>query len=469
MKNISLHKITLLLLATILSSWAHDMTNHQVCSVDGYIVAHCEQADGKRVLPNGNEEPTTTCDVNCCESGIFYDDGTYENAIKGASTPGVFATRIRNPNYPVGTLEIGSVCVALTGNYYEPAIPSVNFDILFYQYDTITGQPGALLAGPIAVTNVLNVPPFEESKMKSHVLATTVTTSDEFIFVAATTSPTSAHLIGYDNNNADDVNAVPNPGFANLGFGWIDMNTLAFLSPLGAFKAFGIRVTPVSTNTGDPHFVGFHGQMWDFSGDDSKVFNLLTDKNIQVNSMFHRQCDKKEAIFINETGIKYKDFKIRVTSRSGYEVGREAPEFFPAEVNVNGIKITEPGAKFYLEGNEYLATSQGRVELNLDDYIIRFKFDTSAICGGSDIYHIDHQFIVKVDQLDPHGLVGHTLHTEAGEMKKRRKINYKIEGEDSDYEVAGANLFGDNFTFNKYKGSSPSKKTVHRSTRVQRM
>jgi len=48
-----------------------------------------------------------------------------------------------------------------------------------------------------------------------------------------------------------------------------------------------VPTTAQSVITGDPHFVGFHGQKFDFQGNHNTIYNIYSDPFISINAHFH--------------------------------------------------------------------------------------------------------------------------------------------------------------------------------------
>ncbi|KAH7291929.1 hypothetical protein KP509_29G042500 [Ceratopteris richardii] len=69
--------------------------------------------------------------------------------------------------------------------------------------------------------------------------------------------------------------------------------------------------SPSSSITGDPHFVGKHGERFDFHGKDGRDYCVVSDHNIHMNMhVFHGK--RRKSTFISKLGILYKGQKILI-------------------------------------------------------------------------------------------------------------------------------------------------------------
>lgn len=73
-----------------------------------------------------------------------------------------------------------------------------------------------------------------------------------------------------------------------------------------------------SSGSGDPHFVGLHGNHFEFQGIPGNVFNLLSDAKIQVNALFNRYSNN--ATVMGQIGIMIGNNKDKVLVSPGRSV-----------------------------------------------------------------------------------------------------------------------------------------------------
>ena len=71
-----------------------------------------------------------------------------------------------------------------------------------------------------------------------------------------------------------------------------------------------------SKGHGDPHFVGFDGSKFDFQGIQGRVFNLLSDAKVQVNSLFQPYGDGS-ATTMGQIGVRIGGDNLLVNAHGG--------------------------------------------------------------------------------------------------------------------------------------------------------
>ena len=173
---------------------------------------------------------------------------------------------------------------------------------------------------------------------------------------------------------------------------------------------------------GDPIFES-NGGRFEVRGEAHRIYNLLSDRDIQINARFLPSGTV-------ETNLG--DFGIRIRNHR-IEFRDEGRAF------INGIELHR-GAEVTLENEETLTWDSGNLTINTGEYNIRIKRNRIEIRTG--------ELGVFQDGVMPHGLFGQTIDLE-GRPRNSRGIQGEgaIEGTYRDYEVT--NLFSNNFRFNR--------------------
>ncbi len=204
-----------------------------------------------------------------------------------------------------------------------------------------------------------------------------------------------------------------------------------------------------SVGGGDPHFVGFNGERYDVMGDIGKCYNLLTDYNIQVNSLFASCMYEPENTHMNAVGIKvgtkstgiHKIFYgiDREPRLDSHSIVRNKYNTFPSGIyDADGrmvkAAVVWDGDKLLVNSGEYRITMSKVFEL--DEWMVECKFEISRLG-------------ILADGVLPHGLVGCTARRPArsGIMFGTQGEGV-IEGNYKHYEVES--IYSDAFKYNRF-------------------
>jgi len=196
---------------------------------------------------------------------------------------------------------------------------------------------------------------------------------------------------------------------------------------------------------GDPHFTGLHGESYNIQGEPNKYYNILTDIDIQVNSLFTSYCEKwvANATVLGMVSIKVDSMQISISNR--HEVSVNAQFLDPLSFPMN---ISFGDAVLYVSDAEDITFFNREYEIAVQ-IVDNHRKAWSPSCT---FILIDVGITILDKTRKPHGLLGQTsTHTHPVVSNHQVGGNNgqgEIEGIYKDYEVSG--LFGDDFKFNKF-------------------
>lgn len=226
-------------------------------------------------------------------------------------------------------------------------------------------------------------------------------------------------------------------------FNPVSVNPNPIITPINP-----IAIHPGSTIWGDPHFVGAEGESYDIKGEAGKTYNILSDKNFQLNAAFRAKGSDQTlmgsigAVIRNENGV----YNLKFTEKGELSVNNQ--DLKDGSYQLGSSTIKKQGTNLTIKTPEYEVSSglkSGELSLN-------FKSEN-----------------VAADGIMPHGFWGQTAD---GDGKKRSGdqgdkaqgggILEKLDGSISAkgdtqtfklYEVK--DLFDTNFAnFNRFNGNT---------------
>ena len=200
---------------------------------------------------------------------------------------------------------------------------------------------------------------------------------------------------------------------------------------------------------GDPQFVGLRGQSYQVHGIDGAVYNIISEKNLQVNSRFvflnkgdcpliegvaDTNCWSHPGSYMGELSFQQRVegqlHAILVTA------GSAKKGFSMVQMDGKALKV---GDKVAFGSFSLSMSTSHKVTVQSDN----FEFDLT----NSDLF-INQGVRAKValSKLTSHGLLGQT-HSSTLHSSPLRFI----EGDVDDYAVADNDVFGDDFVYNQFQ------------------
>lgn len=267
--------------------------------------------------------------------------------------------------------------------------------------------------------------------------------------LATGTMPTGLTFSGITNNPVGPTYEMTLSGMPSITGGtvnstWTITNANAASATMSSDPFLGLSFSV----TGDPHFMSFRGEKFDFHGEPNKIYNLYSDKDIQINSLFFywETSGADHWTAMAEIGIKFGNLKIKVDSVS-------------QTVTINDVVVTNVGFDYgfvttvdqlpekyeKVKDHEGFGTFIKGVMIRIFNYEIFVTFSTDHV---NPVY-LNLMMDIKSDALDAHGVVGQTAMYKGEPRVSTGKDGAGIvEGACKDYEVS--DLFADDFKFNKW-------------------
>jgi len=205
----------------------------------------------------------------------------------------------------------------------------------------------------------------------------------------------------------------------------------------------------VSGPFGDPQLTGFHGQSYQVHGVDGVVYNIISEKNTQVNARFvflnegkcpvlkgiaAANCWSHPGSYLGEMGFQqvvdgklHKALLVSGSAEKGFSV-----------VQMDGKSIGI-GETISYGGFSISMNSSHSVSISMENY--------QFVMMNSD-YFIN-QIVnptIPLHKLTSHGLLGQT---HVKKIYPSKSIKY-IEGDVDDYAIAEDDLFGIDFVYNRF-------------------
>jgi len=265
-----------------------------------------------------------------------------------------------------------------------------------------------------------------------------------------------AGVVGDYVSNVTKPNTLPGtytfvfniPVLSTLEFNLTYVQTGANPLPVQDNLLFSI-FNPLPSVVGDPQFVGLRGQSYQVHGIDGAVYNIVSEKNTQVNSRF---------VFLTEGVCPIIDGAKDVNCWSH-------PGSYLGEISFQAVVDGKLHAALVQSGSAKKGFSGVQVDgkaLKVGDKVAFGEFSVEVVSAfsvivitesfqfelsNSDMF-INQALRVRVplSQLSAHGLIGqtHAAKTYATSIKY-------IEGEVDDYVIQDSDIFGNDFVFNRFQ------------------
>lgn len=233
-----------------------------------------------------------------------------------------------------------------------------------------------------------------------------------------------------------------------LGSVYVNLTYINAGSPRPVVDLISILVTNPSVVVGDPQFVGLRGQSFQVHGIDGAVYNLISDANTQVNSRFvflsegecpminghpEPNCWSHPGSYLGD--MSFQQIVDGVLHRLLVSSGSAKQGF--AQIVLDDAPLSIGDEKEYGSFRVHYVTSH-HLSVQTDEFSFELsnsdRFINQAVSNR-----------VPLRQLKSHGLLGQT-HA----PKIYQGANRYIQGEVDDYVIADNDIFGTDFSFNKF-------------------
>jgi len=209
---------------------------------------------------------------------------------------------------------------------------------------------------------------------------------------------------------------------------------------------------PPSSVSGDPHFRGFLGQRYDFHGVRNTIYNIITSKSFQMNSLFY-DADlnpQKKKTYLGAIGMRICDPK--GDNLFYFKCDRINQEHV---VQVNNKEL-KPGEQKEFQGATIKRSklSNSKVSINIMsgyDIDIRFSQSSHSSCH----LNIRCTHFTYSETFDiPHGILGQSVMRQPNIVGKGWNSPNIVEGSEYDYVIEDEDIFGTSFKYNRYDDKS---------------
>jgi len=223
----------------------------------------------------------------------------------------------------------------------------------------------------------------------------------------------------------------------------------------GASSTTHTNTSPCGPGTGtvcqDPHFVGYDGSVYDFQGVPNKIFSLVSDSILQINSLFSEFPDhmaKKVKYggktWLSAIGVKCFNSSVIVSHPSSLQVDINESE--------DSVMLVQHSSSVNIVcGDFWNVTISNQKEWTTGGYILRL-----------------HAVVIHLPAQAPHGVLGQTLRYAYAGDRQPHPVNGHglqgkgvVEGTMEDYIVHDG-ILGNEFKFNKFGVAEKRSRTVER-------
>ena len=203
-----------------------------------------------------------------------------------------------------------------------------------------------------------------------------------------------------------------------------------------------------SAITGDPQFVGLRGQQYQVHGIDGAVYNIITEKNTQVNSRFvfltegecpmiagkpDSNCWSHPGSYLGEMSFQQiVDGKLHAALVTA---GPAKSGFAGVQVDGKAVKVGQT-----VSFGSFSVTARTAYAVSVQTEHFEFELSNSDMFINQAL-----RSTVALSKLQAHGLLGQTAST----ATYPTAIKY-IAGSVDDYAVADSDIFGHDFVYNMF-------------------
>jgi len=231
-------------------------------------------------------------------------------------------------------------------------------------------------------------------------------------------------------------------------------NRLAATLTCNCIQSYFISVMrkPMSYTKGDPQFSGMLGQSFQVHGVPGEVYNIISDPLMQMNARFifldsgecpifdgkpAQACWTHPGTYLGEVGVKTSSGQ-----RIHLQAGSASEGFKSVQVDGRELEMEEmielSGAG---EGAFIVHNSTHLVEMQLSHFHLAIENSDQFVN-----YRLHVLNWAGMKSSATHGLLGQTHRHPERSGKQVKEIDGMVE----DYRIDGGDLFGDQFTFNKF-------------------
>jgi len=243
---------------------------------------------------------------------------------------------------------------------------------------------------------------------------------------------------------------IPVLGRVVVNFSYSAMNPNLPTGPIiNTVDEISIQVDNPATVIGDPQFIGLRGQSYQVHGIDGAVYNIISEKNTQVNSRFvfltegecpivagkaDKNCWSHPGSYLGEMSFQQRvDGQLHKLS---VEAGSAKTGF--AAIELNGKTLTV-GDSYTFGTFSVNYQSTHRVHIQTE----HFSFELA----NSDMFiNQAVKTLIPLSKLTSHGLLGQT---HAAKVYPTT-IKY-IDGHVDDYVITDNNIYGTEFVYNQFQ------------------
>lgn len=204
----------------------------------------------------------------------------------------------------------------------------------------------------------------------------------------------------------------------------------------------------------DPSFIGFRGQRYDVHTESGEVYNLISSDTIQYNAMFVL-LDSKPTVTCNRTRSQPWTHPGMYLGRVGLQIGSDHVEIVPGDCRRGIDSITINGTPLRPDSIYRFPTSNSKHRQLLsytDSHTLHLALhELDIVLQSSDHFFTQQVSLTLQGQRtnQMHGLLGQTWSTKTYTNERGHK--QLIQGRTEDYIIAGRDLFGTDFKFNRFE------------------